>query len=102
MRYWKDILFEMWRHIERQYDRLYDEEFELLIRYIDYLESEDDVQPVEFKTQEWDSPTKFLKDACKHVCYVSRVDMQGEVDELINMINESNKLLLMEYKKTKH
>jgi hypothetical protein len=101
MRYWKDILFEMWRHIKCQYGDLYDEEFELMIKYIDYLENENATDHVEFKTKEWDSPIKFLNDACKHVYYVSRVDMQKEVDDVIAMITDADKLLMVEYKKSK-
>jgi hypothetical protein len=71
------------------------------VKYIEYLESETDTDHVEFKTKEWDSPTKFLNDACKHVYYVSRIDMQKEVDELITMINDANKLLLADYRKVK-
>lgn len=101
MKYWKDTIFEMWKRLEVQYDHLYDDEFELLVKYIEYLESEYDTEPVEFNTTEWDSPIDFLQDACKHVYYVSRIDMQEEVNTLIEMINNSTKLLLMDYKKTK-
>lgn len=84
MRYWKDIVFDMWRIIERQHGDLYDEEFEMLVKYIEHLDDESgDCSTVEFETEQWKSATKFLQDICQEVYYVSRENMVEEVEEVI-------------------